>query len=120
MGRDIKTEIFISTNNMFQSTRPHGARHKPRNLLYITLLFQSTRPHGARLRYGLACVPDPVVSIHAPAWGATSDVDSLIINNIVSIHAPAWGATFTAKWCEFLDVVSIHAPAWGATYDLPF
>jgi hypothetical protein len=77
------------------------------------------------------------VSIHAPAWGATS-VDlqcsspTLCFNPRprvggdradrphavgpgVSIHAPAWGAT------AFLDPVikqvkvSIHAPAWGAT-----
>ena len=36
---------------------------------------------------------------------------------MVSIHAPAWGAT--GKILMALSVlikVSIHAPAWGATY----
>ena len=34
------------------------------------------------------------VSIHAPAWGATSWLGQLLGNaGLVSIHAPAWGAT---------------------------
>ena len=34
---------------------------------------------------------------------------------IVSIHAPAWGATAVAKEAGWPTIVSIHAPAWGAT-----
>ena len=34
---------------------------------------------------------------------------------IVSIHAPAWGATVSAAWADIIEDVSIHAPAWGAT-----
>ena len=56
------------------------------------------------------------VSIHAPAGGATEDIQRLLDAAAVSIHAPAGGATVrpgelrNAKW------VSIHAPAGGATY----
>ena len=57
-------------------------------------LFQSTRPRGARRHTGGDVVADVLVSIHAPAWGATSlgghDHVGLVD---VSIHAPAWGAT---------------------------
>src|SRR5947208_809039 len=79
---------------LFQSTRPRGARPAPARLLSIrggfnprahagrdpvemadpafVLLFQSTRPRGARL----TCWNDEeairLVSIHAPARGATS------------------------------------------------
>ena len=35
----------------------------------------------------------PVVSIHAPAWGATPIVPTITPTADVSIHAPAWGAT---------------------------
>ena len=79
-----------------------------------------------------------IVSIHAPAWGATETALAAIKARQVSIHAPAWGATPRAlnkttvrkfqstlprgerrPW-SFLSyrpqVVSIHAPAWGATY----
>ena len=82
-----------------------------------------------------------MVSIHAPAWGATvmtarlasllsgfnprsrmgSDLPSPGICNGrsgVSIHAPAWGATSAAQKAHCEAQVSIHAPAWGATYPL--
>ena len=37
---------------------------------------------------------------------------------VVSIHAPAWGAT--PRMTPFAEIlrVSIHAPAWGATHAL--
>ena len=96
----------------------------------------------ARVGRDLACqVVDigQLVSIHAPAWGATPDARALERRRDVSIHAPAWGATqsSTGLRCsvEFQstrprgarpreirqyalgDRVSIHAPAWGATLD---
>ena len=79
------------------------------------------------------------VSIHAPAWGATSPGANPSSTMDVSIHAPAWGATFPARCSYYLNScfnprsrvgsdfdepigtaqavdVSIHAPAWGATF----
>ena len=78
-----------------------------------------------------------VVSIHAPAWGATEDPRGRSHRSAVSIHAPAWGATRNKRGgvsmeigfnprprmggdlCDQVlhptDRVSIHAPAWGAT-----
>ena len=35
------------------------------------------------------------ISIHAPAWGATSHEHSTHLHSMISIHAPAWGATYT-------------------------
>ena len=81
----------------------------------------------------------PVVSIHAPAWGATQAAATAVAaEHGVSTHAPAWGATNvssalmasltgfnprTRVGCDQptsgplsgADFVSIHAPAWGAT-----
>ena len=34
-----------------------------------------------------------VISIHAPAWGATNKDAIRTQRVIISIHAPAWGAT---------------------------
>ena len=79
-----------------------------------------------------------LVSIHAPAWGATFPRTLASWGRKVSIHAPAWGATSlschivqrtsrfnprTRVGCDQLREafalqrfeVSIHAPAWGAT-----
>mgnify|MGYP006901959086 CR=1 FL=1 len=84
-----------------------------------------------------------LVSIHAPAWGATCRAVGFIAFFLVSIHAPAWGATLygiknlndiilfqsTRPHGARLSVargkgravsVSIHAPAWGATPDDTF
>ena len=53
------------------------------------------------------------VSIHAPAWGATSCLAPLIHYQDVSIHAPAWGASL--ETCQHLLTghVSIPAPGGG-------
>jgi len=56
-----------------------------------------------------------MVSIHAPAWGATTEGKSYDKVLAVSIHAPAWGATLTGDLAKLGVEVSIHAPAWGAT-----
>ena len=79
-----------------------------------------------------------MVSIHAPAWGATRKYLLSRYSQYVSIHAPAWGATSPPRWSSLrlsrfqsthprgvrpgktapwmkAGRVSIHAPAWGAT-----
>ena len=60
-----------------------------------------------------------VVSIHAPARGATLQLLTSMANSFrcVSIHAPARGATLLRPPAQFTGVagVSIHAPARGAT-----
>jgi len=59
-------------HNMFQSTRPRGARHGIKHGLMIFLVqFQSTRPRGARRTTQYDLSSWVIVSIHAPAWGAT-------------------------------------------------
>ena len=56
-------------------------------------LFQSTLPRGERRPGLLCCVAQVGISIHAPAWGATTEVDIKSLQKNISIHAPAWGAT---------------------------
>ena len=46
-----------------------------------------------------------LVSIHAPAWGATGSYDCSGYASSVSIHAPAWGATL-------VTVSHINGMAW--------
>ncbi len=60
---------------------------------YVEDVFQSTRPRGARLTWIMSQSIMEKVSIHAPAWGATCL--RVVQYNVyeVSIHAPAWGAT---------------------------
>ena len=122
---------------LFQSTRPHEARHRIEELDMPKALFQSTRPHEARrlrTRQRSGCGD---VSIHAPARGATrarpqaghaQEFQSTRPHEArltprppanptdkVSIHAPARGATPIKCVLDHSGVVSIHAPARGAT-----
>ena len=53
---------------MFQSTLPHGERRSLARFVAAVEPFQSTLPHGERL---VASSQQPIVSIHAPTWGAT-------------------------------------------------
>ena len=78
--------------------------------------FQSTHPRGVRQPVLVPLHGGHVVSIHAPAWGATVGWGGVVMTERVSIHAPAWGATPGTDLSAVLGLtVSIHAPAWGAT-----
>jgi len=81
--------------------------------------FQSTLPRGERLLVWSCCSVASAVSIHAPAWGATTRAAKDRDFKPVSIHAPAWGATDVIARLYYAAGVSIHAPAWGATVHRP-
>ncbi len=122
----------------FQSTHPHGVRHCQTGNTQSAVWFQSTHPHGVR-HHDIPCPrgcdgfnprtrmgcdltrafpgSTGIVSIHAPAWGATALLFLGYLHDIVSIHAPAWGATTICRRILRPSGVSIHAPAWGATHN---
>ena len=116
MGRDNVLRIVHRRQNVFQSTRPRGAR--PR---YSGRVASRHRCFNPRARVGRDLSADPgttslyLVSIHAPAWGATRHAGLGGLADDVSIHAPAWGATILRVPAQSNNLVSIHAPAWGAT-----
>ena len=100
----------------FQSTRPRGARLHIRQSLRPAGRFQSTRPRGARPQTQILNILDRLISIHAPAWGATGLCVRSCRSDKISIHAPAWGATEQIGISGIDVLISIHAPAWGATF----
>ncbi len=55
--------------------------------------FQSTHPRGVRRPLYIARVQCNVISIHAPARGATRSEHFFKLRGVISIHAPARGAT---------------------------
>ena len=107
---------WFSQKYLYQFTRPRGARRparaglpdpsrrfnsrarvgRDRCIITINLhtsTFQFTRPRGARLlTTGCGRIKN-VVSIHAPARGATMVISDQYNKLDVSIHAPARGAT---------------------------
>ena len=116
VGCDITSCTSRSAVRLFQSTHPRGVRHQsrdpfvgqparfnPRTRVGCDRLsptpvprrsrFQSTHPRGVRRFPLVAAAFDGDVSIHAPAWGATTSLTTSSRTVMVSIHAPAWGAT---------------------------
>ena len=81
MGRDELDPEDKRTDETFQSTRPRGARQKVEMLKKYLEMFQSTRPRGARLIDGVLDCREIIVSIHAPAWGATAFGSSLVASS---------------------------------------
>ena len=80
----------------FQSTLPHGERRRISKKMYKSGKFQSTLPHGERHYFGLPTGVTGIISIHAPAWGATETLKVAAACHRISIHAPAWEATSPA------------------------
>ena len=142
-GATILTAICEPWQWTFQFTHPHGVRPPTPARLPRPFGFQFTHPHGVRpfrqdahgssrscfnSRTRMGCDPKGPYYV-GDLW-------------LVSIHAPAWGATYVVgspkrEYCEFQFThphgvrlfgflresddagVSIHAPAWGATRILP-
>ena len=120
----------------FQSTPPRGGRLK-RLMRAIVRAYFNPRPRVGGDLLALKGADAVIISIHAPAWGATPASCAYGLNLqfqstpprggrleclkpftlpiLISIHAPAWGATHAASHAAGADRISIHAPAWGAT-----
>ena len=78
---------------MFQSTRPRGARPGRQQRGATGMSFNPRAREGRDLDNMEIEPGQIIVSIHAPARGATADVVYLLLTMCVSIHAPARGAT---------------------------
>ncbi len=78
-------------------------------------MFQSMLPRGERQAGQRDLMPRVLVSIHAPAWGAT-EVDIYYPDQIEFQSTLPRGERLVA-FCAVSsqEKVSIHAPAWGAT-----
>ena len=83
----------------FQFTPLREGRRFHAHSKNTSLAFQFTPLREGRHYHRLACVPHPLISIHAPPRGAT-------------VHGVCWG---------YWNLISIHAPPRGATvlYNVP-
>src|SRR5699024_11051318 len=57
----------------------------------------------------------PIISILAPAWGASRGSGAVYRCIRISILAPAWGASSKPLYYYNTRNISILAPAWGAS-----
>ena len=104
---------------VFQFTHPRGVRRPAFAIWTNDRMFQFTHPRGVRQPRHPWLLVVPLVSIHAPARGATHYDYYSKQQRTVSIHAPARGATEDLALADGVVEVSIHAPARGATRRAP-
>ena len=126
---------------LFQSTRPHGARHQRKKDLFVRRCFNPRarmgRDSNSALTFAKASCFNPrarmgrdplreVLPTSLPSFNPRARMGRDLARlagrgdrSGVSIHAPAWGATLCQKHYSLSkkSKVSIHAPAWGATYN---
>ena len=135
-GATYHVHYYRDSNQQFQSTHPHGVRPYTLYTKLPNRMFQSTHPHGVR--------PEPIIVFSVctsfnprTRMGCDQAHYDTMFLCVVSIHAPAWGATMCAYMHQEFEgfqsthphgvrlsqnainqlsiQVSIHAPAWGAT-----
>ena len=107
----------LTSFDVFQSTRPRGARLGANSKEAAAVMFQSTRPRGARPQEGRYERRVDHVSIHAPTWGATRVQGSTMQTTKCFNPRAHVGRDLHRLENDFLcHQVSIHAPTWGATY----
>mgnify|MGYP001232437101 CR=1 FL=1 len=92
-GRDRRrtgrVQLLTGFNPRAHAGRDVFSKFRPR----LRQMFQSTRPRGARLCRPGGCRHRRKVSIHAPTRGATDFQRPAGPSRLVSIHAPTRGAT---------------------------
>ena len=115
-GATLHHRRTVRSMQMFQSTRPRGARRATARPIGKTQLFQSTRPRGARRHVAQPSTNVIVVSIHAPARGATRSWPPLAIGfRRFQSTRPRGARPVQRGILPGCLRVSIHAPARGAT-----
>ncbi len=94
VGRDTPSRRSRIWQSPFQSTRPRGARPSVMAAQQHLHRFQSTRPRGARPAAAtLANQPRKGFNPRARVGRDVPPIVQVALTTLVSIHAPAWGAT---------------------------
>ncbi len=114
MGRDPVSKLKSRLKFRFQSTRPHGARLRSKQIRCISSCFNPRARMGRDTSTG-AGLQHSTVSIHAPAWGATFDPRHLHSHRAGFNPRARMGRDPVTSSITKSSSVSIHAPAWGAT-----
>ena len=116
MGRDDARTHLTGDETLFQSTRPRGARPEiSRISLAKNVHF---KPRARVGRDGIKSVVGKthcVISIHAPAWGATPPRRRRACAPCNFNPRARVGRDAQEVDCPRKPNISIHAPAWGAT-----
>ena len=107
---------------MLVSMLPHGERPSLFTYFVVQYTFQSTLPHGERHQVRQARETGDSVSIHAPAWGATT-ILARKINRACGFNPRSRTGSDDCGWCLVLVTHSfnprsrtgsdLHCHIWG-------
>ena len=137
-GSDVPFITRLENKTNFNPRSRKGSDDCTSMVLNGSCQFQSTLPQGERLLPAILHPCLGIISIHAPARGATKvsgntitviedfnprsrkgsdrrNRKEYICHTVISIHAPARGATMLRSVAHTSILISIHAPARGAT-----
>ena len=136
MGSDYLGIQSSGTEKKFQSTLPHGERHLVKRR-HVAVAYFNPRSRMGSDPIGINIViSGDVISIHAPAWGATQGNAARMVayqfqstlphgERPDSRHSQDMSCYFNPRSRMGSDIhhqsgrlrpgISIHAPAWGAT-----
>ena len=117
MGGATRKHTTKNSQDLFQSTRPWGARLGGESNRYTQVMFQSTRPWGARQRDN--SLRDFRNRFNPRARGGRDGYASAYIarKKRVSIHAPVGGATLGLGYTVPVGEFQSTRP-WGARHEL--
>ncbi len=96
--RRVKPSLGMLYAFAFQFTHPRGVRHRNQFYTLLCQRFQFTHPRGVRLRCQRRSRHGCAVSIHAPAWGATSLTWSQLLQTCVFQFTHPRGVRPTQSW----------------------
>ena len=107
-GATVLQKLGEDEDVLFRSALPRGERQQHAHMFTNTLMFRSALPRGERLQKDREGLVSGVVSIRAPARGATRPLRQAGRLRVgVSIRAPARGATCrqsqAARWRSRFD-----------------
>ena len=120
VGGDKNVRRCVSFGKNFNSRPRVGGDMETVPCVCVDDLFQFTPPRGGRQRNHQHHLPGRPISIHAPAWGATSRPAIVPLHGFrFQFTPPRGGRLHPAPGQHEGDGISIHAPAWGATQQSP-
>ena len=93
VGRDVEISTSNGDADLFQSTRPCGARPLEVAVRQRRIAFQSTRPCGARRDSSRTMQEFREFQSTRPCGARRAAPEELHARRPISIHAPVWGAT---------------------------
>ena len=114
MGSDCLQLLYLVQHKYFNPRSRMGSDHRDKPYMGLLTYFNPRSRMGSDARQ---ISQENSSNYFNPRSRMGSDEEGLhgFATNIISIHAPAWGATYSTCFLPVSISISIHAPAWGAT-----